>query len=245
MPTDFRTVPRFFIMTALPATFGGAEVNVVDLSVRGARVQATQPFAIGAVLPFLLQSGRSVLTANASVSWCRMAALSLDDLEADRYLLGLNFDAEVSEAKEIIDDLLARELVMRIEDARASERYMITSLLTGSFGIYSPARLLDLSIHGARIGTDRQVMPETTAPLRFRIEKKNLDLNAAMVWCRPAERRGGFETGLRIDGEEPLLRQVIAHLCTNNQARIDLNSLRRKFDPMKRGDQPPGLLALA
>ncbi len=103
-------------------------------------------------------------------------------------------------------------------------------------------RILDLSIRGARIAADRMVPPGTTAPLRFRIERKHIDLNAEMVWCRPAERRGGFECGLRIEGDEKLLRQIIAHLCTQNQARIDLHSLRRKFDPMR--GEAAGLLAL-
>ena len=50
MATDFRTAPRYFIMSALPSTLGEAEANVVDLSIRGARLQVMQPFAIGAVL---------------------------------------------------------------------------------------------------------------------------------------------------------------------------------------------------
>lgn len=243
MPSDFRTVPRFFMMTALPATVGGAEANVVDLSVRGARVQVTQPFVIGAMLPFVLEAASGAVTAEATVSWCRMAALALDDLESDRYLCGVMFDREVPGIREVIDDLMRRELAMRIEDARCSERYSITAQITGSFDLHAPVRLLDLSIGGARIITDRMVLPGTTGALRFRVDRKNVDFIAHMVWCRPAERRGGFEVGLKIDGEEPLLRQIIAHLCTHNQARIDLNSLRRKFDPM-RGEQAPGLLAL-
>ncbi len=243
MASDFRTVPRFFLMTAIPATLGDKEADVVDLSVRGARLQVTQPYAIGATVPFALETAGGRVTAEATVSWCRMAALALDDEEADRYLCGVMFDHELPMVKEILDDLLARELAMRIEDARGSERYSITTQLTASFGVHSPVRILDISIRGARIASDRIVVPGTIGPLRFRVDQKHLDLDAEMVWCRPAERRGGFEVGLRIEGEEPLLRQVIAHLCTHNQARIDLNSLRRKFDPM-RGEQPSGLMAL-
>jgi hypothetical protein len=83
----------------------------------------------------------------------------------------------------------------------------------------------------------------TAAALRFRVDRKHIDVYAEMVWCKPAERRSGFECGLRVQGEEALLRHVIAQLCTHNQARIDLNSLRRKFDPMQ-GEKQPGLLAL-
>ena len=243
MATDFRTAPRYFVMSALPATFGNVEAHIVDLSVRGARLHMTQPFTIGSTLRFNVQAAGQAISVQATVSWCRMAALALDDYETDRYLLGIMFDHEQPAVMKVIDDLVASEQAMRIEDARGTERYEIIMQLTGSFGMHSPIRVLDLSIRGARISTDRMVPPGTIAPLRFRVERKHIDVNAEMVWCRPSERRGGFECGLRIEGEESLLRQVIAHLCTQNHARIDLNSMRRKFDPMH-GEKQPGLLAL-
>lgn len=230
-------------MSALPATLGEAEVNVVDLSVRGARLQMTQPFNIGAAVQFTLRTESATISATATVSWCRMAALALDDAECDRYLCGLMFDEEQPNVMKVVEGLLSREMAMRIEDARATERYEITTNLTGSFGMQSPVRILDLSIRGARIATDRPVPVGTAAALRFRVDRKHIDVFAEMVWCKPADRRNGFECGLRVQGEEALLRQVIAQLCTHNQARIDLHSMRRKFDPMH-GDKQPGLLAL-
>jgi len=243
MATDFRTTPRYFIMSALPATLGDVEVNVVDLSVRGARLQLTQPFAIGATLLFVLRTESATVSSRVTVSWCRMAALALDEAECDRYLCGIMFDEEQSAVMKIVEGLLAREMAMRIEDARATERYEITTPLTGSFGMQSPVRILDLSIRGARIASDRPVPVGTAAALRFRVERKHIDVHAEMVWCKPAERRNGFECGLRVQGEEALLRQVIAQLCTHNQARIDLHSLRRKFDPLH-GEKQSGLLSL-
>ncbi len=225
MAMDFRTTPRYFIMSALPATLGDVEVNVVDLSVRGARLQLTQPFAIGATLLFVLRTESATVSSRVTVSWCIM------------------FDEEQSAVMKIVEGLLAREMAMRIEDARATERYEITTPLTGSFGMQSPVRILDLSIRGARIASDRPVPVGTAAALRFRVERKHIDVHAEMVWCKPAERRSGFECGLRVQGEEALLRQVIAQLCTHNQARIDLHSLRRKFDPLH-GEKQSGLLSL-
>jgi PilZ domain-containing protein len=243
MATDFRTTPRFFIMTALPATLGESEANVVDLSVRGARVQLTKPFAIGAALPFTLRTEIATVSTRVTISWCRMAALALDDSECDRYLCGVMFDQEQPAVMNIVDGLLAREMAMRIEDARAAERYEITTQLTGTFGMQSPVKIIDLSITGARISADRPVPVGTAAALRFRVDRKHIDVHAEMVWCRASDKRNGYDCGLRIQGEESLMRHVIAQLCTHNQARIDLNSLRRKFDPMQRVKQP-GLLAL-
>ena len=172
-----------------------------------------------------------------------MAALALDDIETDRYLCGVMFDQEQPLVMKVIEELVTAEMAMRIEDSRGTERYEITTQMTGSFGMHSPIRILDLSCRGAKIATDRLVPPGTIGPLRFRVDRKHIDLDAEMVWCRPAERRGGFECGLRVDGEEALLRQIIAQLCTQNHARIDLHSLRRKFDPMH-GEKQPGLLEL-
>ena len=243
MATDFRTVPRYFVTGALPATFGNVTANIVDLSVRGARLHMTQPAAIGSTLTLTIEAAGQQIAVPATVSWCRMAALALDDFETDRYLLGVMFDSEQPAVTKVIDDLVASEQAMRIEDARDSERYEITTQMTGSYGMHSPIRLLDLSVRGARIGTDRLVPPGTIAPLRFRVDRKHIDVNAEMVWCRASEKRGGFECGLRIEGEEALLRQVIAQLCNQNHARVDLQSMRRKFDPMH-GEKQPGLLAL-
>lgn len=242
MANEFRTVPRYFLMTALPASLGEAVANIVDLSVRGVRLQVTQPFPIGSTVLFALQTSSGTVSTQATVSWCRMAALSLSDEEADRYLCGLHFDNELPVVKHVIDELLAKEMAIRIEDARSTERYSITAQITGSFGVHSPVRILDLSIRGARIASDRLIPPGTSGALRFRIDRKHIDFNGEMVWCRPSDRRGGFDTGLKIEGEETLLRQLIAQLCTRNQARIDLYSLRRKFDPMR--EAPSGLLAL-
>ena len=61
MPTDFRTAPRYFVMSALPATLGAIDANVVDLSIRGARLHMTQPMSIGSLLPFRLQTAVAMI----------------------------------------------------------------------------------------------------------------------------------------------------------------------------------------
>ena len=124
MPTDFRTAPRYFVMSALPATLGAIDANVVDLSIRGARLHMTQPMSIGSVLPFRLQTAAAMITTHATVSWCRMAALALDDIETDRYLCGVMFDQEQPLVMKVIEELVTTEMAMRIEDSRGTERYV-------------------------------------------------------------------------------------------------------------------------
>ena len=43
MSNDFRTVPRYFLTSGLPAMIDELEVSVVDLSIKGARLQVTEP----------------------------------------------------------------------------------------------------------------------------------------------------------------------------------------------------------
>ena len=101
MPTDFRTVPRYFVTGALCATFGEVGAHIVDLSVRGARLHMTQPFTIGSELQFVLEAAGERINVLSMVSWCRMAALALDENESDRYLVGIMFDSEQPAAKAI------------------------------------------------------------------------------------------------------------------------------------------------
>lgn len=246
MLSDLRRHPRYFLPNGLRAQMEQTDANVVDLSVQGARVQVTQPFVVGSKIGFALAARGNMISANATVLWCQMAALALDDDESDVYLAGVVFDDAIPAVEGIIDQLIAADEAIAIEDARSTERYCITIPLHGSFGDRnSEVRIADLCIRGARIATREPLRVGTTASLRFRLEPgPAVDVTTQVVWCRQSDRRLGFEVGLSIAGEEALLRAVIAQMCMRKQARVDLNSLRRKFDPM--GHRPrSGMLALA
>ena len=246
MSSDFRREPRYFLPNGLPALLAQIEATVVDLSVRGARLQITQALVVGAKMPFALNASGSSISVDATVLWCQMAALALDDDESDRYLAGVIFDHAVPQIGTVINSMIAADEAIAIEDARSTERYCVITPLTASFGDRPEVRILDLSIRGARIGSRQQVRIGTKVALRFRLEPgPSVDVYATAVWCRPSERRTGcFEIGLSITGEESLMRAVIAQMCMRKQARVDLNSLRRKFDPLK-STHMSGLVALA
>jgi hypothetical protein len=245
MNSDFRRFPRYFLPSGLPAVLTNVEANVVDLSVKGARLQTTQPLAVGAKMHFALTASGSTIATDATVLWCQMAALALDDDESDRYLAGIVFEDAVPTVNRVIDNLIAHDEAIAIEDARSCERYGITAPQMASFGDRGEVKILDLCIRGARIGSREAVTVGTQTNLRFRLEPgPSVDVVATAMWCKPSERKHGYEIGLYITGEEPLLRAVIAQLCMKKQARVDLNSLRRKFDPM-RSMHMSGLVALA
>lgn len=245
MTSDFRRFPRYFLPSGIPATLAEVSASVVDLSVKGARLQTTQQLVVGEKVPFAFTTSESTITTGATVLWCQLAALALDDDESDRYLAGITFDDTVPAVDRVIDDLIAHEQAIAIEDSRSSERYGLTTPLHASFGELGVVRVADLSIRGARIATKSALTVGTTTALRFRLEPgPSVDIAATVAWCHPCERKGGFEAGLHIVGEEALLRAVIAQMCMKKQARVDLNSLRRKFDPM-RSLHMSGMVALA
>ena len=246
MSNDFRTVPRYFLTTGLPAMIGELEVSVVDLSIKGARLQVTEPVPLGAVVPLIIWADERTVTTKATVLWCQLVALSMNDEEMDRYLCGVMFEKVVPEISDVIEELMGSGDALPIEDARNVERYRITAPLTANFGDLALARLLDLSVRGARVGTRNPIEVGTVATLRFRLGPKeaSVEVVGTVMWSRPADRRGGYESGMRIEGEEALLRAAIAQLCMHNHARIDLNSLRRKFDPLRSTGTTSGVIAL-
>lgn len=245
MSNDFRAMPRYFMPNGLPAMLDELEVSVVDLSIKGARLQLTMPVPIGATVPLVIWACGRTVTTNATVLWSQLVALSLNDEEEDRHLCGVIFENVVPVVAEIIDDLLTSGEALPIQDERGAERYRVTAQITANFGELALVRLLDLSVRGARIGTRNEIPVGTQAVLRFRLGPKEatVEVFATVMWSKPAERRGGFESGMRVEGEEALLRATIAQLCMHNHARIDVNSLRRKFDPLRVANAG-GLVAL-
>jgi len=242
---DFRTVPRYFITNGLPAMLDELEVSVVDLSIKGARLQLTMPVPVGSTVPLVIWGCGRTVTTQATILWSQLVALSLNDEENDRHLCGVMFENIIPVVSEIVDDLLASGDALSIQDERGVERYRITAPITANFGEIALVRMLDLSVRGARIGTRNEIPVGTQAVLRFRLGPKEatVEVFGTVMWSKPAERRGGFESGMRVEGEEALLRATIAQLCMHNHARIDLNSLRRKFDPLRVANSP-GLVAL-
>jgi hypothetical protein len=246
MLSDLRKYPRYFLPSGLPALLEKAKASVVDLSLKGARMQVSEQFTIGAKVAFALVANDKRIAAEATVLWCQIAALALDDEENDVYLAGVTFDEEQPEIGGVLDQLIATDKAIAIIDARSTERYSVMTQLHGTLGDNSAdIRLLDLSIRGSRVWSQTHFRIGSRVALRFRMEPGPVvDINATVVWCRESDRKHGYEIGLNITGEEALLRAVIAQLCMRKQARVDLNSLRRKFDPMG-SKARSGVLALA
>jgi Tfp pilus assembly protein PilZ len=246
MLSDLRRYPRYFLPAGLHAQLEQAEANVVDLSIKGARVQVNQAFGVGTKVKFVLAAANAAIQTNATVLWCQIAALALDDDESDVYLAGVTFEEAIPEVESVLNQMIAKDEAIAIEDSRSTERYSVTIPLHGSFGEdAADVRILDLSIRGARICGRKPIRVGESISLRFRLEPgPAVDVTAKVAWCQPSERKLGFEAGLSIADEEALMRAVVAQMCMRKQAKVDMNSLRRKFNPLRSGPRS-GMLALA
>lgn len=233
MPHDLRTELRYFAITPIPAEIGGTNADLVDISTKGARLQVTRSLIVGQEVQFTLRTGDAAIATSATVIWCEVAALAMQEEESDRYLCGISFARSLVMLRQVIEELVAAKSMIVIEEIRSTERYRVIAPLTASFGGRASLRVLDLSIRGARILIPQRLNSGTTASLRFSINGVNtpVDVPATVVWCRPAERKGRFECGLRIVDAEEWLRTVIDELALREGVVIETDSLRRKFDP--------------
>lgn len=245
MGLDVRTEARYFVVTPVAAEINGLNADVIDLSTHGARLQLTHRLTIGNIVPLALRSGEQTISTSASVIWCDVAALALDDEESDRYFCGVEFVESIPQIAELIRRLLEGKAALPIEEGRTIDRYRVMAPLTASFADEGSLRVLDISIRGARVLTPSLLKPGSSGRLRFTIAGNDTHvwLPATVVWSRPAARKGRYEAGLRISDAEEWLRTVIDELALRDGVVKDADSLRRKFDPF--AIHPvPGVVAL-
>ena len=236
-----RTLPRYFLLPPMFATAGPESVRVIDISLRGARLELHSPMRVGSRQRLIIQTTEGIVDETVTVLWSQIDDLSVDGI--DRYLAGVEFDRQPESVGHLIERLLACHAAVAIEDGRATDRFRVSAPLTGVFGILQIG-VLDLSIRGAKISMPNFVRVGTVSPLAFQIESQSgpIEVLATVAWCLGTANHG-FEAGLRIDGEEERMRMAIHQLCMRDEARIDLHSLRRKFETLRQSAHEYAALA--
>ena len=226
-----RTVPRYFLLPPMFATAGSESVRVIDISLRGARLELYSPLRAGSSLRLVIQTTEGMVDETVTVLWSQIDQFSVDGI--DRYLAGIEFHGQPTSVGELIERLLSCHAALPIEDGRGADRYRVSVPLTGVFGILQIA-VLDLSVRGAKISLPNFIRVGTVTPLAFQVEPNAgpTEVLATVAWCLGTANHG-FEAGLRIDGEEERMRMAIHQLCMRDEARIDLHSLRRKFESLR------------
>ncbi|MGZ8868292.1 MAG: PilZ domain-containing protein [Thermoanaerobaculia bacterium] len=230
---DLRTVARYFLAPPLAGFANGRAVRIIDLSIKGARIDLVEQFNPGEDVFLVIVSSQGEITVPGTILWCELDSLLLDNVQ-DRYLAGVSFSHSSAAIDALLDELCGTDHAHRIEDFRDHDRYRVTAPLTGSFGDLAPVSVLDLSIRGGRISSEGRIPVGTGGQLRFQVDDENgpTDVYAKVMWTTPAI-AGGEQAGLLVNGEDEAMRQAIHRLCVRGEARIDLDSLRRKFDQMR------------
>lgn len=234
---DLRSVARYFLNPILPGSANGRSVRVVDLSIKGARIELVEPLEPGRNVQLVVATPGGEIAVAGTVLWCEIDSLLVDTTQ-DRYLSGIAFTNSSVAIDALLDDLCGNDRAVRIEDFRSHDRYRVTAPLTGSFADFAPVSLLDLSVRGARIAFDGKITPGISGRLRFQVDHETgpVDVQGKVMWTRPAI-VGGEQAGLLIDSEDEALRRAIERLCVRGEARIDQDSLRRKFDQLRAGSR--------
>jgi len=237
-----RNYPRYFMLPPLFANAGNEGVRVVDLSLRGARLEMGVALTVGSSVRLKILTTEGVVDEAVTVLWSQIDDLGFDSGE-DRYMAGVEFDRQPEAVGHLLERLLATHNAIPVEDSRSADRYRVSVPLTGVFGILQ-INVLDLSIRGARISLPYFIRVGTVTPFAFQVDAESgpIEVLGTVAWCigTPAT---GFEAGIRIINEEERLRGAIHRLCMRDEARIDLHSLRRKFQSLRQSAREVAAIA--
>jgi hypothetical protein len=227
-----RSFPRYFLIPPLFATAGAESVKIIDLSLKGARIELNAPLRVGSRQRLVIMTTDGVVDETVTVLWSQIDDLAVGS-GPDRYMAGVEFDTHSEPVGQLIERLLASHNALPIEDARSVDRFRITTPMTGIFGILQIG-VLDLSTRGARISLPYFIRVGTVSPFAFQVDAESgpIEVLGTVAWCLGTASTG-FEAGLRIENEEERLRTAIHRLCMRDEAQIDLHSLRRKFDALR------------
>lgn len=218
----------------IPAFANNRAARLIDLSVKGTRLELVERLEPGENVFLVIHWRQHEITVPATVLWCELESM-LVDMVHDRYIAGLSFDRRSEAVDGLINDLLSREAAMRIEDFRNFDRYRLITTLSGSFGELSPVSIADISLRGVRIISSAPIGVGASDHLRVHVDETVgiLDVVGRVMWSAPSNVPRMYNTGVLITGHDDVMREAINRLSMRGDARIDLDSLRRKFDSMR------------
>lgn len=231
---ELTAVPRYFLTPSLPAYANSRVARVIDLSSKGARIELIEPFEPGQTVFVVIVTKNGEVTVPGTILWCELESMLVDMIH-DRYIAGVAFDRSSNAVDGLLDALSGQEAAIRVEDFRNFDRYRMIAPLTASFGSSAPVSVADLSIRGARITASERLGEGTGETLRFHVDEEigTIEVFGRVVWAAPSNIPRMWNIGLLISGQDDQLRTAIHRLCVRGDARIDLDSLKRKFDTLR------------
>jgi hypothetical protein len=225
---NLRTAERFLLAPPLAATFGSAPVAICDISAKGVRFRHDAPLEQGAkqVLQLAVETRPSPITLETVIVWSQT-----DPSQPGKYMSGGRTYGPAEVLQSLLVQLQTSQRTSRIEELRSTDRFRIEPALEGFFDS-APAHIEDLSTRGARIALHHEVARGTRGVLRFNVPGAvEVSVTSAVAWSavKAIGTIRSYRAGLFINEKPELLRLAIGHLCENNRAALDTQSLRLKL----------------
>src|ERR1700740_963108 len=101
-----RSSPRYFLLPPLFATAGSESVRIIDLSLKGARLELNAPLRVSGRIRLVIMNTEGVVDEQVTVLWSQIDDLPIGS-GPDRYMAGIEFDAPSPAVGELIERLLA------------------------------------------------------------------------------------------------------------------------------------------
>jgi hypothetical protein len=225
---SLRTVERYLLDPPVAAQFGGSQVLVTDISVKGARFRHAQPVELGqkSVLQLSIEGRPQVASIEAVVVWTKV-----DSSGKARFVSGVRTYAEAPLIDDVLAHLRTSKRTTRIEEMRSTDRFDVLTPIEGTWRT-EPVQIENLSARGARIETMRRLPVDSSGVLTFDLPRANVSISvdAKVAWsAMKSVDPSTFRNGLYIDEKPELMRLAIGHLCEDGRATLDTISLGLKL----------------
>jgi hypothetical protein len=227
---SLRSAERYLIAPPLGATFGVTPVSICDISIQGARFRHETKLEAGAkaVLKVIMQGVPQPIALEALVIWSQPDAAA-----RGVYLSGARLYGPTDVIGSLLTTLHASKRSQRIEELRATDRFLTVPAIEGVFGGVF-IRIDDLSARGAGVATDEYLEPGRIEKLSFRVPASDLQVlaTARVIWSKLKSVSGEakrYQSGMAIEEKREQLRLAIGQLSQINRAVLDTKSLSLKL----------------
>lgn len=119
-PEDRRRFGRIHLHPPYPARLGDTRVDVVDLSLAGARITSVARFAPGSRLELTFDWEQSSVDVACHVIRCTLAQFAKAPGEKSIYQTGLQILETVGDSGQVLRQLIASTVVQALEEQRAN-----------------------------------------------------------------------------------------------------------------------------
>lgn len=154
------------------------DVNVLDFSMGGMRIETGAYLRVGSRHDFNLQHDDKTLTLSGTVSWCMLKKVrhNKEDKALPIYHAGIEFKDVVDHKSLLLRKLIEQKAAVQIE-RRIYVRFKLQSGSKASLCSHAKFQVLKISLSGMLIETD--FFPESNAVLSFEVQLEDTVLSTS------------------------------------------------------------------